>query len=261
MTSINDSGSSSLPPLSPKSSHRLDKSFSGGSTCSSQGYGPSCAAGNGSGSLSTSATNLTVPDTMPGGGQKVSRSTSPLSFTARLRRRKEKKLQKQEHLGDDMNYLTCGPSSTEDLAASPGSLAPTSSSSSSTTSKLKQFRKKSWENNPFALSFRKGGSNSAAKDLPPCPNSLSPRSAGESFPFDQCLSPRAGMSPEGRSPRTPTSPGGGLLSAQSSSQGSQQCKCRRCSLLPPLDDCEPKEMSALFKFLRKSKVRPWALSE
>ena len=41
-----------------------------------------------------------------------------------------------------------------------------------------------------------------------------------------------------KSPRSPTSPG---------------CRCRRCSLLP-LDDCEPKEVSALFKFLRKRKV-------
>ena len=31
------------------------------------------------------------------------------------------------------------------------------------------------------------------------------------------------------------------------------CRCRRCSLLP-LEECEPKEVSALFKFLRKRKV-------
>ena len=31
------------------------------------------------------------------------------------------------------------------------------------------------------------------------------------------------------------------------------CRCRRCSLLP-LDDCEPKEVSALFRFLRRRKV-------
>ena len=42
------------------------------------------------------------------------------------------------------------------------------------------------------------------------------------------------------SPRSPCSPSG-------------QCRCRRCSLLP-LEECEPKEVSALFKFLRKSKV-------
>ena len=43
------------------------------------------------------------------------------------------------------------------------------------------------------------------------------------------------------SPRSPCSPSG------------SQCRCRRCSLLP-LEECEPKEVSALFKFLRKSKV-------
>ena len=31
------------------------------------------------------------------------------------------------------------------------------------------------------------------------------------------------------------------------------CRCRRCSLLP-LDECDPKEVSSLFKFLRKRKV-------
>ena len=42
---------------------------------------------------------------------------------------------------------------------------------------------------------------------------------------------------EGRGP-SPTSPG---------------CKCRRCSLLH-IDECDPKEVSSLFKFLRKRKV-------
>ena len=106
------SSSSPLPPLSPRSAHRLDKSFSGGSSCSSQGYscgGGGSASGSGHNSRSTcrstSATNLTVPDLTAAaaslasgnGGTKVNRSTSPLSFTARLRKRKEKKLQKQEH--------------------------------------------------------------------------------------------------------------------------------------------------------------------
>ena len=36
------------------------------------------------------------------------------------------------------------------------------------------------------------------------------------------------------------------------------CRCRRCSLLP-LDDCEPKEVSALFRFLRRRKVAREAL--
>ncbi|XP_040564137.1 3',5'-cyclic-AMP phosphodiesterase 4C isoform X7 [Lepeophtheirus salmonis] len=48
-------------------------------------------------------------------------------------------------------------------------------------------------------------------------------------------------------------------SGKSSSVGSSlnnnvPCKCRRCSLFP-LEECEPKEVSALFKFLRKSKFK------
>ena len=49
---------------------------------------------------------------------------------------------------------------------------------------------------------------------------------------------------EGRGP-SPTSPG---------------CKCRRCSLLH-IDECDPKEVSSLFKFLRKRKVNYPELSE
>ena len=49
---------------------------------------------------------------------------------------------------------------------------------------------------------------------------------------------------EGRGP-SPTSPG---------------CKCRRCSLLH-IDECDPKEVSSLFKFLRKRKVNCPELSE
>ena len=48
------------------------------------------------------------------------------------------------------------------------------------------------------------------------------------------------------SPGSPTSP----------SPSSASCRCRRCSLLP-LEECEPKEVSALFKFLRKRKVGGW----
>ena len=50
------------------------------------------------------------------------------------------------------------------------------------------------------------------------------------------------------SPRSPCSPSGSQCPSMS-----RQCRCRRCSLLP-LEECEPKEVSALFKFLRKSKV-------
>lgn len=211
----NSSGSCATEPSSPlhmslsSSRHRLDKSLSGGSTCSSPG----------------SAT-LTVPD-------KVSRSTSPLSFTARLKKRKDKRLQKQDHFGDETCLLSPNPSQ-EDLQTQPSMVAAGSASSK----KLKPFRKRSWETNPFALTFRKSSSKESYQHC----NSLSPRAAtgqGEAtFHFD-CQSPKSGTSPENRSPRTPTSPG--------------NCRCRRCSLLP-LEECESKDMSALFKFLRKSKV-------
>ena len=46
------------------------------------------------------------------------------------------------------------------------------------------------------------------------------------------------------------------LPTSSTSPGSPSspCRCRRCSLLP-LEECEPKEVSALFKFLRRRKVK------
>ena len=46
----------------------------------------------------------------------------------------------------------------------------------------------------------------------------------------------------------------GTVSHSSHSPPSPGCRGRRCSLLP-LEECEPKEVSALFKFLRKRKVR------
>ena len=55
--------------------------------------------------------------------------------------------------------------------------------------------------------------------------------------------------PYATSPASPKSP----ISPSSIGAAGNQCRCRRCSLLP-LEECEPKEVSALFKFLRKSKV-------
>ena len=55
--------------------------------------------------------------------------------------------------------------------------------------------------------------------------------------------------PYATSPVSPKSP----ISPSSIGATGNQCRCRRCSLLP-LEECEPKEVSALFKFLRKSKV-------
>ena len=60
------------------------------------------------------------------------------------------------------------------------------------------------------------------------------------------LSYDSGFSPPRRhQSRSPPSPG--------SAGGGGHCKCRKCSILH-LEECEPKEMNALFKFLRKSKV-------
>ena len=221
----------------------------------------------------TSQSSLTVPDVVssqPGPG-KVNRATSPLNFKARLKKRREKKLEKQGHLSDDMGCSEDHPEGANPFKShqatnlpSPLVISSTNTGSggsgggSSHKGKFKELRKKSKES-VFSLSFSrknsKGPSSSHHQacdhNQVPCvhgqapgtggcsSNSLSPRSrSGDSFQFDS-LSPYPGTSPELRSPRSPTSPG--------------QCRCRRCSLLP-LEECEPKEMNALFKFLRKSKV-------
>lgn len=215
-----------------------------------------------------SQSSLTVPDVVgiqPDSAGKVNRATSPLNFKARLKKRREKKLEKQGHFSDDMGssedpsdvnpFKSQATNIPSPLVISSGNPIP--GSSRGHRSKFKELRKKSKES-VFSLSFRKhtkssqSGSQPCDHHQPMCvhsqggasgggcsSNSLSPRSrSGDSFQFDS-LSPYPGTSPELRSPRTPTSPG--------------QCRCRRCSLLP-LEECEPKEMNALFKFLRKSKV-------
>ena len=88
---------------------------------------------------------------------------------------------------------------------------------------FKDFKKRSKE----SLSFKKRKRNKEPMSIDSTLLSVNhPYSTGTSSPV---------------SPKAPTSPGG------------LQCRCRRCSLLP-LEECEPKEVSALFKFLRKSKV-------
>ena len=86
--------------------------------------------------------------------------------------------------------------------------------------RFKDFRKKSRE----SLSFRRRKRHQE-------PASLDSSMLSVNHPYS--------TSPA--SPKSPISP------------GASQCRCRRCSLLP-LEECEPKEVSALFKFLRKSKV-------
>ena len=237
-SSAGSTGSTSPLPV-PANRFRLDKSGSGGSTCS-LGSSPGTATPGG-GSFSS----LTVPEPLPAG--KVTRSTSPFNFKARVRRRKEKKLEKQAniHVHEDAASMTSGMYKQNSLSPCPSfeNVVPMNSSvtengTKEKTSRLYDLRKKSRESSPFSLNFRRGLKTSGHSD-PLCPQAglLSSRSrSGEC----ESLSPGRGPSPENRSPRSPASPGG-------------PCKCRRCSLLP-LEECEPKEMNALFKFLRKSKV-------
>lgn len=242
-SSAGSTGSTSPLPV-PANRFRLDKSGSGGSTCS-LGSSPGTATPGG-GSFSS----LTVPEPSPAG--KVTRSTSPFNFKARVRRRKEKKLEKQAniHVHEDSSSLpTTMLYKQNSLSPCPSfeNVVPMNSTTTTTTtengtkdktSRLLDLRKKSRESSPFSLNFRRALKSSGHSD-PQCPQSglLTSRSrSGEC----ESLSPGRGPSPENRSPRSPASPAG-------------PCKCRRCSLLP-LEECEPKEMNALFKFLRKSKV-------
>ena len=89
--------------------------------------------------------------------------------------------------------------------------------------RFKEFRKRSKE----SLSFRRRKRHKE-------PGSLDSSMLSVNHPYS--ISPTGSRSPVSPSGHTPT-----------------QCRCRRCSLLP-LEECEPKEVSALFKFLRKSKV-------
>lgn len=90
--------------------------------------------------------------------------------------------------------------------------------------KFKDFKKRSKE----SLSFRRRKRHHEPISLDTSTSMLS-----VNHPYSTGASPA--------SPRSPISP------------SAVQCRCRRCSLLP-LEECEPKEVSALFKFLRKSKV-------
>lgn len=180
---------------------------------------------------SSSGATLTVPEPgisgmTSGSTNKISRSTSPLNFKVRMRGKKgTNKLEKQsancEEISEDNNDVF--------------------------DAKSKSSRKKSRDTgNPFSVYFRNRNSSwqHSSGDKTP---SLSPRSAQE-FQYDTQLSPKPGSSPEGRGSlsglRSPSSPGG----------SNHACRCRRCSLLP-LEECEPKEVSMLYRFLRKTKVK------
>ena len=124
------------------------------------------------------------------------------------------------------------------------------------------FRRKRKGSSPFSLNLMRNKKSSDKQDIPCTANSLHPDSSfntsfGDSLspnhPYGGRISP-GGISPPGAPPALP--PRGGSYRSMSRSPPSPKsplCKCRRCSILH-LEECEPKEMNALFKFLRKSKV-------
>jgi len=176
--------------------------------------------------------SLSVPN-------KVSRSTSPFSF-GRSRKQWGKKLEKQSQIPDE--FLNA----TSPLSIAPGgyhaSCPRERSSSSSNKDRFAEFRRKSkasassLKESALSLTFIRSKSREHVHQC--SQNSLSPKS-GEYILESSRSFGGLSTSPQDKCPRSPTSPG---------------CRCRRCSLLP-LEDCEPKEVSALFKFLRKRKFK------
>ncbi len=199
----------------------------------------------------TGQASLTVPEVnLPAG--KVTRSTSPFSFKRITGDKKDKKkLEKQSKALDEgpsplMSLSSASSIGTSfenngEAAASATSEAATSTSTSpkpTSSNPFKEFRKKRKEN-PFSLNLMR--KKSSEKEIPCTANSLHPDSSfGGSGELFLGTSPPGSASGWRSSSRSPPSPNSG-------------CKCRRCSILH-LEECEPKEMSALFKFLRKSKV-------
>ena len=191
----------------------------------------------------------------------VHRSTSPFRFG---NRKEKKKLEKQKGLDEasspnrlfasispqsstgtsfenlDPNLDPSPSATTADPPLGAGTTA-SASSSKKTKNPFKEFRKKP---SPFSLNLIRS-KKSSDKDIPCTASSTGGYTAnhhsGFLHPSDSLGWSDSGTSPPGsRLSRSPPSP--------------SQCKCRRCSILH-LEECEPKEMNALFKFLRKSKVK------
>ena len=189
------------------------------------------------------------------------RSTSPFRFG---NRKEKKKLEKQKGLDEasspnrlfasispqsstgtsfenlDPNLDPSPSATTADPSLGAGTNA-SASSSKKTKNPFKEFRKKP---SPFSLNLIRS-KKSSDKDIPCTASSTGGYTAnhhsGFLHPSDSLGWSDSGTSPPGsRLSRSPPSP--------------SQCKCRRCSILH-LEECEPKEMNALFKFLRKSKVK------
>ena len=247
------SGSGSTSPLPNNRLSLFDKSHSGGSI-NSLGSSPGAEV-----KVLTGQSSLAVPEFLPA-PTKVNRSTSPFRFGTR---KSGKKLEKQRGLDEATSprspskYFSISPQSSvgyssfenlePDPAPSSGNV-PVDSSGSGTGNKktknpFKEFRKKPGSS-PFSLNLMRSKKSSEKLHDIPCTANHS-GSSGYLHPADNSLGgfSDSGTSPPGggfnRMPRTPTSP--------------SPCKCRRCSILH-LEECEPKEMNALFKFLRKSKV-------
>ena len=241
------SGSGSTSPLPNNRLSLFDKSHSGGSI-NSLGSSPGAEV-----KVLTGQSSLTVPDFLPA-PTKVNRSTSPFRFGTR---KSGKKLEKQRGLDEATSparspskYFSISPqssvgySSFENLEPETGNVPLDSGSGSGnkkTKNPFKEFRKKP---SPFSLNLIRS-KKSSDKDIPCTASSTGGYTAnhhsGFLHPSDSLGWSDSGTSPPGsRLSRSPPSP--------------SQCKCRRCSILH-LEECEPKEMNALFKFLRKSKVK------
>lgn len=227
------SGSGSTSPLpSQKTPNRLslfDKSYSGGST-NSLGSSP----GNEVRSL-TCQTSLTVPEfNLP--PSKVNRSTSPFYFLSS--RKEKKKLEKQSNCLDDSAFSSCDGLYEE--------AQPVETNKAGRINPFKEFRKKrkdpssssSTSSSPFSL-FKKSSEKETGPTL--CSSNSLSIPGVETFATSPSSGGYGNFYSQKSLSRSPPSP-------------NSQCKCRRCSILH-LEECEPKEMSALFKFLRKSKVK------
>lgn len=222
------SGSGSTSPL-PNRLSLFDKSYSGGST-NSLGSSPGAEIRT----LPTQA-SLTVPDlNLP--PKKVNRSTSPFHFGRTGRGKEKKKLEKQPYCLDEPCL-----SSQSSLGTSSFEQDPLQNSSENT--EKKSFFRRKRRSSPFSLNLMRSKKSSEKQDIPCTANtSLLHPDGSFSTSFGDC---------------SPTSPGARRSMSRSPPSPASQCKCRRCSILH-LEECEPKEMNALFKFLRKSKVNDLA---
>lgn len=229
------SGSGSTSPL-PNRLSLFDKSYSGGST-NSLGSSPGAEV-----KTLTNQSSLTVPEVnLP--PVKVNRSTSPFHFGSRGRKEK-KRLEKQPYCLDDPTVQSLSSQSSVGTSFEQDACDQLESESKSKSSKTTTsfFRRKRKGSSPFSLNLMRNKKSSEKQEIPCTANSNSLLHPDGSFStsFGDCGTsppPLRGRRSMSRSPPSPAS----------------QCKCRRCSILH-LEECEPKEMNALFKFLRKSKV-------